>query len=143
MVCRGKLLGIPPGSGVFCHAEAVAAAHIAAADSSNVNGNYLLPGPTATFSEVIQTVGRITNLNVPRHALPEWLFKTVAHTQNTVGNLRNREPDVTPQVAHLVLNNGRVDTDKAERELGYASPDLETMIRDSYEWMKRSGFLDA
>ncbi len=143
MAYRGKLLGIPPGSGVFCHAEAVVAAHIAAADARNASGNYLLPGPTATFFEVIQTIGRITNLKVPQRVVPEWLFRIVAHIQNMVGDLRNQEPEFTPQVAHVVLNSGRVDTDKAERELGYASPDLETMIRDIYDWMKRSGLLDA
>jgi len=143
MVYRRKLPGIPPGSGVFCHAEAVAAAHIAAAESGNASGNYLLPGPTASFVEVIQTIGRITDRKVPNRALPEWLFRTVAHVQNAIGNLRNKEPDLTPQAAHLVLTNGRVDSDKAARELDYTSPDLETMIRDSYDWMKRAGVLDA
>lgn len=141
MVYRKKLPGIPPGSGVFCHAEAVAAAHIAAAEAGNAAGNYLLPGPTASFVEVIQTIGSVTDRKVPRRALPEWVFKTVAHAQNAIGNLRNVEPDVTPQAAHIVLANGRVNSDKAEKELGYRSPDLETMIRDSFDWMKQTGVL--
>lgn len=142
MVHRRKLPGIPPGAGVFCHAAAVAAAHIAAAESGNAAGNYLLPGPHASFVDVVATIGRVTDRKVPQRPLPEWLFKTVAHVQNAVGNVRNVEPDVTPQAAHIVLANGRVASTKAESELGYRSPDLETMIRDSYDWMKRQGILD-
>lgn len=142
MVYRRKLPGIPPGSGVFCHAEAVAAAHIAAAEHAGAAGNYLLPGPEASFVEVVQTIGRITERKVPKRALPEWLFKSVAHLQNAIGNLRNVEPDLTPQAAHIVLANGRIESDKAERDLGYRSPGLETMVQDSYDWMKQEGLLD-
>jgi len=146
MVHRRKLPGIPPGSGVFCHAEAVASAHIAAAEKDDPADksaeNYLLPGPEASFVDVVHTIGRVTARKVPKRALPEWLFKSVAHLQNAIGNLRNVEPDVTPQAAHIVLSNGRIASDKAARELGYRSPDLETMVRDSYDWMKQEGLLE-
>lgn len=146
MVYRRKLPGIPPGSGTFCHAEAVVAAHIAAAEKDGLGDgeaeNFLLPGPAASFVEVVQTIGRITERKVPKRALPAWLFRTVAHLQNAMGNLRNVEPDLTPQAAHIVLSNGRIASDKAERTLGYRSPGLETMIQDSYDWMKQEGLLD-
>ena len=141
MVHERRLPGIPPGSGVFCHAAAVAAAHIAAAETGDAAGNYLLPGPAASYVEVIGLVGRIAGRRVPKRAIPGWLFRTVAHVQNAVGNLRGREPDLTPQAAHIVLAHGRVASDRAEKELGYRSPDLEFMVRDCYDWMKRAGVL--
>ncbi len=141
MVHERSLPGIPPGSGVFCHAGAVAAAHIAAAENVDAAGNYLLPGPAASYVEIVGLIGGIAGRKVPKRAIPAWLFRTVAHVQNAVGNLRGREPDLTPQAAHIVLAHGRVASDRAERELGYRSPDLEFMVRDCYDWMKRAGVL--
>ena len=141
MVHERRLPGVPPGSGVFCHAEAVAAAHIAAAESPEAAGNYLLPGPAASYVEVIALVGRVAGRKVPKRALPAWLFRVVAHLQNAAGDLRGREPDLTPQTAHIVLAHGRVASDRAEKELDYRSPDLEFMVRDCYDWMKRAGVL--
>ncbi|MCY4395598.1 MAG: NAD-dependent epimerase/dehydratase family protein [Rhodospirillaceae bacterium] len=141
MVHERRLPGIPPGSGVFCHAGAVAAAHIAAAETECSAGNYLLPGPAASYVEVIALVGRVAGRKVPKRAIPAWLFRAVAHLQNAAGNLRGREPDLTPQAAHIVLAHGRVASDRAEKELGYRSPDLEFMVRDCYDWMKRAGVL--
>ena len=141
MVHERRLPGIPPGSGVFCHAEAVAAAHIAAAERDGASGNYLLPGPAVGYAEVARTVGRIAGRKVPKRALPAWLFRAAAQGYNAVGSLRGREPDLTPQAARILLAGGRVASDRAEKELDYRSPDLETMLRDCYDWMKRAGIL--
>lgn len=141
MVHERRLPGIPPGFGVFCHAGAVAAAHIAAAETAGAAGNYLLAGPEAEYVEVIGLIGRMTGRRVPKRAIPAWLFRTVARVHNALGTLRGREPDLTPQAAHLVLADIRVASDRAERELGYRSPDLEFMVRDCYDWMKSAGIL--
>ena len=143
MVHERRLPAILPGSDVFCHAGAVAAAHIAAAQSDDAAGNYLLPGPSASYVEVIQAIGRMTGRTVPTRVMPACLFRAVAHVRNAVGNLRGVEPDLTPQAARIVLATGRVASDKAQRELGYRSPDLETMLRDCYDWMRRAGVLDG
>lgn len=137
MINDGRLPGIPPGTGNFCHAEAVARAHIAAAERGRTGENYLLGGQVASFVEVAQIIGRLTGKKVPRRAVPEWVFRLIARLQTGWGNLRNKEPDITPEVVEAVLAGGRIASDKAARELGYASPDLETQIRDCYDWMKR------
>ena len=143
MVHQRTLPAILPGSDVFCHAGAVAAAHIAAAESDGATGNYLLPGPSASYVEVIHAIGRIAGRQVPKRVLPACLFRALAHVRNAVGNLRGTEPDLTPQAAHIVLTHRRVASDKAQRELGYRSPGLETMLRDCYDWMRRAGVLDG
>lgn len=143
LVHQRRLPAIPPGSDVFCHAGAVAAAHVAAAESDHATGNYLLPGPAATYGEVVHAIGRMTGRTVPKCALPAWLFRAIAHARNAAGNLCGTEPDLTPQAAHVMLAERRVASDRAERELGYRSPDLETMLRDCYDWMRRDGILDG
>lgn len=137
MIDQGTLPGVPPAAGTFCHAEAVAKAHIAAAERGRSGENYLLGGPVASFLEVARVIGRLTGKKVPRRPVPAWAFKIVASAKTAWGDLRDREPDLTVEAAEAVLANGRIASDKAERELGYVSPDLEAMIRDCYDWMKR------
>ncbi len=141
MINQGSLPGVPPGIGNFCHAEAVARAHIAAAERGGTGENYLLGGVPASFLEVAQIIGRLTGKKVPRRAIPAWLFKLVARAQTAWGNLRDREPDLTPEIVETVMANGRIASDKAARELGYVSPELEVMVRDCYDWMKRENLL--
>ena len=140
---RQRLPAIPPGSDAFCHAWAVAAAHVAAAERDHATGNDLLPGPGATYAEVVHAIGRKTGREVPKRALPGWLFRAVAHARNAAGNLCGPEPDLTPQAARIMLAERRVASDPAERELGYRSPDLEAMLPDCYGGMRRAGVLDG
>lgn len=141
LAARGKLPGIPPGNGTFCHAEAVAAAHIAAVDQGRSGENYLLGGVSASFVDIVQRIGALTGAKAPRRAIPAWLFKLVAHSKTRWGNLIGKEPDVTPEAAKIVLSHATIASDKAERELGYTSPDLQTMLVDSFEWLKAEGLV--
>jgi nucleoside-diphosphate-sugar epimerase len=139
LAVRGKLPAIPPGSGTFCHAEAVARAHIAAVDRGRTGANYLLGGPVATYREFVGVVERVSGRKARARPIPRWLFRAVARAKGWWGDRRDREPEVTPEAAALVLANPQVTSDRAARELGYECPDLESMIRDCYEWMKSEG----
>lgn len=141
LAARGKLPGIPPGHGTFCHAEAVAAAHIAAVDKGRPGENYLLGGVSASFVEIVRMIGEMAGAKVPRRAIPAWLFRLVARARNRWGNLTGREPDLTPQAAQIVLSHATIESDKAARELGYASPDLRTMLEDAHGWLKAEGLV--
>jgi len=142
MVHQKKLPGIPPGAGSFCHASEVARAHIAAAERGKVGENYLLGGTDASFVEVIKIIGELTDRKVPTGAMPGTLIKIVAHLQALAGAITNREPDVTPEGASLVLSHPRIVSDKAERELGYRTIELRNMLTESHNWLKAEGHLD-
>jgi len=141
LVARGKLPGIPPGSGTFADARAVAAAHVAAVDKAVPGEHYLLGGPEASFVEIVALLGRLTGRKVPRRAVPAWLFRSVARAKEWGGALTGREPDLTRQSAHLVLAHGRIVSDKAARVLGYRSPSLEDMFADALDWLKANDLL--
>lgn len=141
LAARGKLPGIPPGAGTFCHAEAVAAAHVAAVDHGRVGENYLLGGVEASFVEVIRLIGQIADARVPKRAIPAWLFRLVAQVKGRWGNLTGREPDVTPEAARIVLSHATISSNKAARELGYTCPDLRTMLEDAHGWLKAEGLV--
>ncbi len=141
LAVRGKLPGVPPGGGEFCHAEAVARAHIAAVDHGVSGANYLLGGVEASFREFVDTIGSVSGRPIRARNIPRWLFRAAAGVKGWWGDLRDQEPTVTPEAAALALANPQIVSDRAQRELGYQPADLETMIRDCYDWMVRDDLI--
>jgi dihydroflavonol-4-reductase len=135
LAVRGKLPGIPPGTSEYCHAEAVARAHIAAAEHGKTGVNYLLGGERASFAEMIATIETVSGAQIRVRKIPRWLFRRAAAVKGWWGDWRDQEPLITPEGAAMALASPHITSDRAQRELGYAPQDLETMIRDCYDWM--------
>ena len=142
MVSKHRLPGIPPGSGSFCHGEAVALAHIAAAEQGKTGENYLLGGADASFVEVIHEIGDLTGEEVPDKPVSAWALRFAARIIVTASALTGREPNVTPEGVAMVLEHPRIVSDKAERELGYKPASLRAMLEDAHGWLKAEGLLN-
>jgi nucleoside-diphosphate-sugar epimerase len=143
MTVRRKVPGIPPGSGSFCHAAAVAEAMIAAAERGRAGQNYLCGGADATFVEVFHTIGRLTGAKVPKRAMPAAALQLYARILAGLSMVTGREPLVTPDAVAIVTGHARIDSGLAIRELGYQPVSLAAMLEDSYRWMKDEGLLAA
>ena len=136
MVANEVLPAVPPGRGSFCHIQAVADAHIAAAERGRVGENYILSGIDATFEEFIQTIAVVVGKPVSKKPLPAWLLRLAAQVMNIVSFITRKEPDLTPEKILIICDEMLVSSEKAQRELDYvANIPLEQMIRDSYEWL--------
>lgn len=142
MTYEGTLPGVPPGSGVFCEAGAVAAAHIAAVDRGRVGENYLLGGAEASFMEVFRIIGELLNRDVPSRPIPAWLFRLVGYAAGLMGRVTGREPDVTPEVAAMVTAHPSIVSDKAERELGYRPIPLRAALEGCIRWLAEEGVIE-
>jgi dihydroflavonol-4-reductase len=130
------LPGVPPGAGTFCHAEAVAQALIAAAEHGRSGENYLVSGADASFVEVFRVINQVTGSRVPLRPLPGWMFRWSAAASGALAALTGREPEITPEGVSMALARARVTSRKAEHELGYRPAKLETMVENSYRWLK-------
>lgn len=142
LIDRGKLPGVPPGTGTFAHAEAVAKAHIAAAEKGRPGENYLLGGPEASYVEVARIIGEILGKKVPKKPIPAPLLKLAGRVQAGIAGLTGKVPQVTPEAAAIVCRHGRIASTKAEKELGYKCPDLRTQILDAIGWMRTEGLIE-
>lgn len=138
----GKLPGVPPGAGSFAHGEAVAKAHIAAAERGGRGENYVLGGPNASFLEFVQTVARLAHQRkVPKRTVPAVVMKLMAGIEGVISTVSGKAPQVTPEAVAMVTARVGADSSKAIAELGYAPPSLETAIDDAYSWMLREKLL--
>jgi dihydroflavonol-4-reductase len=141
MVARGRLPGIPPLRGSFCHAEAVALAQLVAVDRGRQGENYLLPGVDVSFAEVIAIIADLVKRPAPRWQIPVSGFKAIVYAKAALAYLTGKEPDLTPDALALMLNEPRIETQKAECELGYRRVPLRTMLEDTHQWLAREGLL--
>lgn len=141
LIHANKLPGVPSGINSFCHVVEVARAHIAAAGKGRTGENYLLGGVDAPFLELIQVAGEIAGRKVPKKATPAWLMRLVGRLGQGASYLTGKPPTLTPETVGLVTRRLVCDCAKAERELGYKSVPLRTMVQESYDWLEAAGLL--
>ncbi|MGH7296553.1 MAG: NAD-dependent epimerase/dehydratase family protein, partial [Polyangiaceae bacterium] len=142
LVSTGKLPGVPPGKGTWAHATQVAKAHVTAFDKGRSGERYLLGGAWATYLEMVTIIGRLTDKKVPGKTLPGWVVRALGRVSQWGSYVTKRAPTVTPEIAAGTSRPPHLfRSDKAIRELGYEAVPLETMLRESYEWLKAEGLV--
>jgi nucleoside-diphosphate-sugar epimerase len=140
MMKDGKLPGVPPGSGSWCHSREVARAHLAAVTQGKVGENYLLGGTDGTYAELATIMAQLLGVKAPR-PVPGALLKTIGTVNEWLSVFTRKEPDMTYGTATVVCSNWRVDSSKAVRELAYVPRSLREMTEDSYRWQKEAGIV--
>lgn len=141
MVAEGRLPGIPPGSGSFAHAAAVAAAIISAGDKGRSGQNYLLGGADHSFQEVITEIGFRLGAKVPSRVLPAPALRMAARLQVLKSRFTGEKPELTPEAVEMVCHRTRITSTRAIDELGYRPAPLYYMLADCHTWLKSAGLL--
>ncbi|WP_066960192.1 NAD-dependent epimerase/dehydratase family protein [Microbulbifer sp. Q7] len=142
LMAENRLPGVPPGAGSFCHAAAVARAHIDAFQRGQRGENYILAGTDASFLEFFGVIARLLGVPAPRRTTPAPVIHTLAACSDLVSRVTGREPAVTPQKARMLTDRAVADCRRAQRELGYRNDiALEAMLRESRDWLVAEGLL--
>lgn len=142
MGAQGRLPGVPPGSGSFCHGAEVARAHLAAAERGRSGANYLLGGVDATFQELVRTIGEVTGRRVPTRVTPAPLLRALGRMSQWWSYVSKREPDMTPEGVAIACAHIHGDSTRAERDLGYRAVPLRAIVEDCVTWLRAEGLLD-
>lgn len=141
MAATGTLPAIPPGAGSFAHGPAVADAHIAAAEKGENGANYLLGGPEAPFTEIVDIVRKMANQSKGAPTAPAFAMKALAHLKTAIAVFTGKEPDITPESVAFVTAHVRIASTRAEVVLGYKPTALEPALQDAYDWLVETGAL--
>ena len=135
---KGAMLGVPRGSSVLGHVRDYARAHVVAYEKGRTGERYLLGGVHASFKEIFDTIGGIVGKKTPNMPLPPWLLSTLAVVMERISLITNREPLLSPEKVALLNQPVRIDSSKAERELGFSTCSLQEMFNDCYRWMQQA-----
>lgn len=136
LVVEGKLPGVPPGRGSWCHVREVARAHVAAADRGRRGQHYILAGTDASFLEVVGVISELAGRRPPARATPAFAMRAVGLASDLISQFTGREPDVTSEAAALICDTTTFDSTKAQAELDYRPATLREMFGDCLAWMK-------
>lgn len=131
----GTMKGVPVGGSVLGHVRDYARAHVVAVDQGRTGENYLLGGVEASFKDIFTVIGGLLGKPTPTWRLPAPLLSGVAVVLNLVSHVTGKEPLLTPEKVALLNKQMRIDSSKAERELGFTTCSLDEMFSDCYRWM--------
>jgi nucleoside-diphosphate-sugar epimerase len=133
-----------PGSITFCHAADVARGHIQAFYHGQNRDVYYLSGEYATWQSMFSKVAKLVGVNDPIPVLPAWAMDVAATFLEAKSFFTGKKPLFTRELVSL-LNDGKEVSDyektKTEKDLGYKSRDLDTMLKDCYDWLVAEGRL--
>jgi dihydroflavonol-4-reductase len=136
---RKRLPALPPGGMTLAYVDDVAAGHVAAFDRGRPGERYILADGFATMSEMLRvTVEEAGRGRVPV-TLPVPLAKGLARGGEALSRMIRRPPLLGSGQLHFLLWQARVDTSKAQAELGIGFTPWEEGIRRTVRWMLETG----
>jgi nucleoside-diphosphate-sugar epimerase len=142
LIAREKLPGVPPGQGTWAHAGEVAKAHLTAVDQGRSGERYLLGGTWASYLEAVRIIGELTGKKVPSKPMPGWIIRVLGRVSQWGSYVTRKAPTITPEIAAGTSRPPHLfKSDKATRELDYQAVPLETMLRESHDWLREQRLL--
>ncbi len=118
----------------------VARAHLHAIDKGRTGERYILSAKNLSYAQWFRLIAAACEVKPPLLATPDWLIEPIARGIDAVRRLGIQTPMDADQVrlgkAHVIFDAG-----KANRELGKPQIDIETSLRDTFEWYQRHGYI--
>lgn len=133
---------IADGCVSVAHVENVARAHLAATDQGEAGNRYILGGEHHQFSDFVACINCVSSAgNMPKVVHP-LLFRGYAKLSSAMAALFTCEPDLTPELAHLMTRkNVTYSSQKAKKQLGYSIPAMRKSVEDCYCWLESENIL--
>ena len=121
-------------------ARDVARAHLAAIKRGQSGERYILSAANLTYREWFGLIAAACGVRPPLISTPDWLLEPIARSINGLRRLGLQTPMDADQ-ARLGGKHVYFDAGKANRELGAPQIDIETSLRDTFEWYQQHGYL--
>jgi Nucleoside-diphosphate-sugar epimerases len=136
-----KVPAIPPGGAPWAHVNEVAKAHITALEKGRAGELYICGGINATYKTVFSAIADSIGVKPPRFIMPPWMTIAYGYIAEFIANFTNEKPSLNPGQARYMSVFPKYDSSKAEKELGFVSLPIKTMIEDARDWYIQNGFL--
>ncbi len=118
----------------------VARAHLNAIERGASGQRYILTAANLSYHEWFGLIAAACEVRPPLFSTPDWLLEPIARGIDALRRLGLQTPMDADQTrlgsAHVYLDGG-----KARRELGPPEIDIETSLRDTYQWYRRQGYI--
>jgi nucleoside-diphosphate-sugar epimerase len=128
-VVRKRLPAVPPGGTGYAFVEGVAAGHLLAAEKGIDGERYILADGYASFRDLAECVKRVAGRGRIPPTMPIPVAKAIASVGAGVSRVIRRPPLLPKGQLTYFLWQGRPDSSKAQRELGWTTTTLDEGVR--------------
>jgi dihydroflavonol-4-reductase len=134
-VVKKRLPALPPGGTGYAFVEGVASGHLLAAETGRDGERYILADGYADFRELAETAKRIAGRGLIPPKMPVPVAKAVAGAGAGISRITRRPPLLPKGQLEYILWQGRPDSSKAQRELGWQTTPLDEGVRRTLQSM--------
>jgi dihydroflavonol-4-reductase len=121
--------------------EDVAAGHLLAAEKGRTGERYILGARNMTLKNLLDALSAITGRPAPRLRLPHAVALAAGYADELYSKLAGREPQIPVDGVKMSRHKMFVESDKAERELGYKPTSVEAALERSVRWYEEHGYI--
>ena len=114
---------------------------LAAETRGRTGENYLVGGHYATTRELAEVAHAVSGVAAPRVEVPLWFARLWSPAATLVSRTREHPLLYTSDSLHALASMPRVDSSKAQRELGHRPRSTQSTVTDLYAWFAQSGLL--
>ncbi|MGB0037046.1 MAG: hopanoid-associated sugar epimerase [Candidatus Acidiferrales bacterium] len=121
--------------------EDVAAGHLLAAEKGRAGERYILGARNMTLKQILDALSAITGRPAPRVRLPHALALAAGYADEWFSRLAGREPQIPVEGVKMSRHRMFVESEKAERELGYKPSSVEAALERAVRWYEENGYI--
>ncbi|MBN1108980.1 MAG: NAD-dependent epimerase/dehydratase family protein [Bacteroidales bacterium] len=140
-VARGRMKFYSGGGRNFVYVNDVAVAVTNSLTEGTIGKYYIAGNENITYREFLTKAADILKKPRPAIAVPDWLIKTIGMLGSFYGKILHREPLLTYNMACISCEKQYVNSDDAVKELKMPRTNIETAIRECYEWFIDNKYL--
>lgn len=130
----GKLPVCPAGGSTIADARDVARGMVLAAERAPAGSRWVLGGHYAELSELTRTLAEVTGARPPRLYLGDFASMAFARVAQAAARVVGADPLVTVMAMKTMQARHRLDSGRAERELGATFRPLRETLADTARW---------
>lgn len=124
----------PRGGMSLCDVRDVAQGVLAAIERGTSGRNYILAGHNMTYLECWRLFSRITGSRPPWMRTGYLAIAVVGRFSDLLTRITGKEGDLNSAATRLSSMFHYFSSDRARNELGYQVREVETLVRDAWEW---------
>lgn len=121
--------------------EDVAAGHLLAAEKGRIGERYILGARNMTLKQILDALAQITGRPAPRVKMPHAVALAAGYADQWISRLTGREPQIPVEGVKMSRHRMFVESDKAERELGYKPSSVEAALERAARWYEEHGYI--
>jgi dihydroflavonol-4-reductase len=121
--------------------EDVAAGHVLAAEKGRIGERYILGDRNMTLKQILEALAAITGRPAPRVRLPHAVALAAGYADEFFSRLTGREPQIPVEGVKMSRHRMFIESDKAQRELGYRPGAVEAALERAVDWYVEHGYL--